>query len=96
MPRLKSASRAQADLARLYRFLADKDRAAAARAMRVIADTVFTLTHAPEIGRPVEDGLRELIIDFGRSGYLALYEFDPYVDEIVVFAIRHQLEHDYR
>jgi len=38
--------------------------------------------------------LRELIIPFGRAGYVALFEIvDP--TEVVVSAVRHQLEDDY-
>ncbi len=37
--------------------------------------------------------LRELVIPFGRTGYLALFEIVG--DTVVVAAIRHQLEDDY-
>ena len=38
--------------------------------------------------------LRELVIPFERSGYVALFEIeDP--SNVVVLAIRHQLEDDY-
>ena len=37
--------------------------------------------------------LRELVIPFGRAGYLALFEMVG--DAVVVAAIRHQLEDDY-
>lgn len=50
------------------------------------------------IGRPVEERpeLREWVIDFGASGYLALYRFDPSTDTVVILAIKHQLEIDYK
>jgi hypothetical protein len=38
--------------------------------------------------------LRELIIRFGGSGYVALFEVVKGV-EVVVCAVRHQLEEDY-
>jgi hypothetical protein len=38
--------------------------------------------------------LRELIIPFGRSGYVALFEVESGTD-VVVVAVRHQLEDDY-
>jgi hypothetical protein len=38
--------------------------------------------------------LRELIISFGRSGYVALFEIEG-ADEVVINAVRHQLEDDY-
>jgi hypothetical protein len=44
------------------------------------------------IGRPVEAGLRELLISRGRSGYVALYRYDPAADTAVVLAIRRQRE----
>jgi plasmid stabilization system protein ParE len=46
----------------------------------------------PNIERPVQDGLRELMIDFGNTGYVALYYFDELLDEVVVLAVKHQLE----
>ena len=38
--------------------------------------------------------LRELIIPFGRSGYVALFEIVG-KNEVVVATVRHQLEEDY-
>ena len=38
--------------------------------------------------------LREQIIPFGRSGYVALFEIEGAVD-VVVTAVRHQREDDY-
>jgi plasmid stabilization system protein ParE len=53
------------------------------------------LEHHPLIGRNVEGGLRELVISFGRNGYLALYRFAPARREVLILAIRHQRELDY-
>ena len=89
---------AQSDLTRLRTFLANKDVNAAQRAMLVIREAFMPLTHAPMIGRPVEDtdGLRELVIDFGASGYLALYRFEPALDAVTILAVKHQREDDYK
>ncbi|MBK6579646.1 MAG: type II toxin-antitoxin system RelE/ParE family toxin [Sandaracinaceae bacterium] len=38
--------------------------------------------------------LREVIIPFGRTGYVALVEIESATD-VVVVAVRHQLEDDY-
>ena len=38
--------------------------------------------------------LRELIIPFGRSGYVALFEIED-ESTVAVVAVRHQLEDDY-
>jgi plasmid stabilization system protein ParE len=98
MPYLVFSARAQADIALLYRFLAEKDMHAAARAVVTLRDAFQPLTRSPMIGRPVEERLelRELVIDFGASGYLALYRFDPSTDTVAILAIKHQLEIDYK
>jgi len=44
------------------------------------------------IGRPVEEGLRELVISRGKSGYVALYEYFEKEDVVLVVAVRHQRE----
>ena len=98
MPHVRFSARAQSDLSRLHAFLVSKDIHAAKRAMLVIRESLMPLTHAPMIGRPVEDSddLRELVIDFGVSGYLALYRFEPTLDAVTVLAIKHQREDDYK
>jgi hypothetical protein len=50
------------------------------------------------IGRPVEDhdGFHELVIDFGASGYLALYRYEPTLEAVTILAIKHQREDDYK
>ena len=98
MPRVRLSARARADVARLHNFLAAKDMAAAQRAMAAIRDAFVPLQHAPMIGRPVEDheALRELVIDFGATGYLALYCFEPPLDSVTILAIKHQREDDYK
>lgn len=96
MPRVRYSARAVADLERLFRFLAVRDAGSARRAVREIRDAVAGTAKMPEIGRLVGDGLRELIIDFGNSGYLVLYDFDQTANEVVALAIRHQLELDYK
>lgn len=98
MPHVTLSARAQTDLSRLHAFLAGKDINAAKRAFLAIREAFLPLQHAPMIGRPVEDhgDLRELAIDFGTSGYLALYRFEPTLDAVTILAIKHQREGDYR
>lgn len=96
MPRLIWSPPALADVQRLFRFLAQKDEAAASRAIKTIRTGVKLLAHQPEAGRPVEDmdpAFREWLIDFGSSGYIALYRFDG--DTATIFAVRHQKETGY-
>ena len=47
------------------------------------------------IGRTTDGPLRELVISFGKTGYLALYRFRPERNEVRVLAVRHQRELDY-
>jgi plasmid stabilization system protein ParE len=43
----------------------------------------------------VDHGFRELVISRGRTGYLALYEYDARHDIAVILRIRHQREQSY-
>ena len=83
------------DLIRLEEFLLASDDTMAGDLLDFILDALQVLTHQPGIGRPVEGGLRELIILRRRSGYLARYEFDDARDLILVAGIRHQWESGY-
>ena len=89
------AGNALANLERAFEFLAQQDPGAAGQAAAAIRDAVQTLSRHPLIGRPVDAGLRELVISFGRTGYIALYRFLPRRDEVRVLALRHQRELDY-
>jgi len=98
MPHVRLSARSQSDLSRLHTFLASKDSLAANQAMLAIRESFTPLTYAPLIGRPVQDSddLRKLVIDFGASGYLALYRFESAMDTVTILAIKHQLEDDYK
>lgn len=64
--------------------------------MKAIDESLNLLTDNPTLWRIIEDGLREYIIDFGKSGYISLYDYDLDTDCVEVLAIRHQLENDYK
>lgn len=84
------------DIQRLYRFLAKKNQDAARRAIRAIRHGMKSLANQPEIGRPVEEmepEFREWLIEFGDSGYVAMYRYDG--KTAVILAVRHQRELDY-
>ena len=98
MPQVILTPSAVRDLHRLRDFLATKDVASARRAVGTIAKALAILEEFPTIARPFEREplFRELVIEFGNAGYLALYEYNPILaDEVRVVAIRHQLEHLY-
>lgn len=84
-------------LERCRLFLAEKNPLAAARAARAIAQHFELLETEPEIGRPWEDlpELRELLIPFGNSGFVALYRYEPDDNTLYVLAFRHQKEAGY-
>ncbi|ELY3542975.1 type II toxin-antitoxin system RelE/ParE family toxin [Enterobacter hormaechei] len=96
MPQLIWTRSALADVQRLYRFLAAKDIDAAKRAARAIRSDVKILAHQPYSGRPAEEmesEYREWLIEFGDSGYVALYRADTEI--VAILAVRHQREAGY-
>ncbi len=104
MPQVRFAPAALRDLERLREFLRLKNPAAAKRAALAITKAIKILGQHPQIGRPSEEldrefieeqnpegnKHRELLIDFGDSGYVALYRYEN--DLVTVLALRHQKE----
>jgi plasmid stabilization system protein ParE len=84
------------DLDRLVEFLLAEWPLAAVSTVDLVVDALGILAQHPKIGRPVAQGLRELVISRGKSGYLALYDYDEQNDMILVLALRHQREAGYR
>ncbi len=82
-------------LARLFEFLAKEHPVSGVDAFAAIRSAVEVLADHPMIGRGGEAGLRELVISFGRTGYIALYWFSPERDEVQILSVRHQRELDY-
>src|SRR5450830_993256 len=95
MPRVFLSRAALDDLLRLEEFLSESNDPLVGELLDFILDALQVLTHQPGIGRPVEGGLRELIITRRRSGYLARYEFDDDRGLVLVARIRHQREAGY-
>lgn len=93
--RVDYAERALSDLERLHTFLARADPRAAAASIARITSAVEALHDHPLIGRPVEAGLRELVISRGKTGYVALYRYDEAKDGVLLLCIRHQREAGY-
>lgn len=93
MPRLAWTPSSARDLRRLYDFLEPKDPKAAIRAIKTIRQRLSLLARHPELGRPADEFLperRELVIDFGQSSYVALYQFQG--DQLLVLSVRHGRE----
>lgn len=95
--RVRYTASAQEDLRRLYAFLLENDLQAARRARDAIAKAVTFLQDFPFSCRKVDPEnpfLRELVIPFGSTGYVALFEIEDH-STVTVLAIRHQREDDY-
>lgn len=86
-----------AGLAHCRAFLFAKAPEAAVRASQAIARQLLLLETNPDIGRPDPEfpELRELMITFGDSGYVALYRHEPTDETVYVLAFRHQKEAGY-
>lgn len=102
--RVKLTPEAEDDLMRWYDITLERelqrqstgDLTIAEKALEAIADGFTSLSRSPFTCRKADHSpfLWELIIPFGHSGYVALFEI---VDKtlVVVAAIRHQHEDDY-
>lgn len=90
---------AEADLLRLIDFALEQDPAIAENAREAIAQAfklleVFPFSCRKALGGDGNPFLRELIIPFGASGYVALFEIENR-DTVTLLAVRHQREEDY-
>ena len=94
--RVRFTKRAEADLIRLYDFLLESDIVAAEKALGAIRNGLALLAFSPFACRKVAPHLprhRELVVPFGKAGYVALFEIDD-AKTVTIIAIRHQREHD--
>jgi len=101
--RVRLTRDAEADLDRLFDFMLERELARddgdltlPEQAVASLRAGIVTLTTSPFTCRKASRSpfLRELIIPFGRSGYVALFEIED-ASNVVVVAVRHQLEDDY-
>ena len=87
-------------MVRLYEFVLQRDQndwALAERALEAIRRAIQGLELSPFSYRKAiatNPFLRELVIPFGASGYVALFEIDN-DQTVTILAVRHQLEDDY-
>lgn len=95
MTRWVLSTDAAGDLDQLVDFLLAKLPDDAIQTVDLITSALAILEQHPKMGRLVEQGLRELVISRGKTGYLALYQYDEAADMVVVLAVRHQREQDY-
>lgn len=94
---------AEAVLDRLFDFLLERelsrgggDLTLPTQAIAALLSGIATLKASPFTCRKAGQSpfLRELVVPFGRSGYVALFEIEDKAN-VAVLAVRHQLEDDY-
>lgn len=94
---------AEADLARLFDFIVERELARDGGdlnlpklAMTAWRAGIATLKSSPFTCRKAGSSpfLRELVVPFGRSGYVALFEIQD-ESTVTVVAVRHHFEDDY-
>jgi plasmid stabilization system protein ParE len=89
-------ARALADLERLFEFIAVHNPKIARERMLSVRRAFELLSDHPLLGRPAEDGRRELVLSRGSYGYVAKYRWVPAEDVVLILAVRHQLEAGYK
>ena len=74
MARIELAQAVIDDFDRFFDHIARFDAGSAPERIEEIMQAVQILSTSPLIGRPVQDGKRELVIGRGSRGYIALYQ----------------------
>jgi len=98
---IRYSAAARDDLGRLYQFLLDRastveDLELAERALNAITASVDSLSRSPFIFRKIGQSpfLREMLVPFGHTGYVALLEIED-ASTVTVLTVRQQREDDY-
>ena len=93
MPPVIYTFKAVQDLVRLRSFLQGKSPEAASRAVTAIRVAIKGAALQPERFRPVPDlpFYREILIEFGATGYVVRFRYEP-GGSIVIVRVKHQLE----
>lgn len=97
MPQVILSPEARNDIERFADFPIENGAIEQARKVfLLIAEALRVLESAPEAGRTYAiekiPHARELVIKYGRTGYVALYSVDAARNLVIVHAIRHQRE----
>lgn len=83
------------DIYRLTYFLLETYPESAVETGDLIVDGLQVLASHPLVGQKKEDGLRQLLISRGRTGYVALYDYDSLQERVLVMAIERQRENEF-
>jgi plasmid stabilization system protein ParE len=96
MARIEFAPEVAGDFDRILDHLATHEVEHAASRSAAIIAAFDVLETSPEIGRPADDGVRELVIGRASRGFVALYRYVTELDTVFVLAARSQRETGYR
>lgn len=88
--KLVYSQRADADLARLELFIATQSKREAARAIARILRGLQNLQRFPELGTDIGESFRQLVLRYGRNGYVIRYRVLN--DSILITRIWHSKE----
>ena len=95
MAQVRLSGRAFADLERIFVYVAEVDPVRARRTVQRIRDAVVILEDHRLMGRPAEEGRRELVMGRRSEAYIALYRWLPANDTALILAVRHSKEAGY-
>ena len=91
--KLVVSKEALADIERLRAFLDEKEALAAQHAIAALLKAIGSLEVFPGRGRPSGiPGVRELVVPFGRSGYVVRYLHDRQREAVVIVRVWHGRE----
>jgi plasmid stabilization system protein ParE len=83
------------DIYRLTEFLFETYPTQALKTGEIIINGLQVLVTHPLVGVKSDGGLRKLVISRGRSGYVAIYDYDKLKERVTVIAIKHQREDEF-
>jgi plasmid stabilization system protein ParE len=89
------SARAQEQAERAIAKLLEVNPDAAAAAASAIRSAIENLAAHPLIGRRIAGDIRELVISYGATGYVALYRFAVRQSQVQILGLRHQREIGY-
>lgn len=89
---IRLAPEAVEDLGRLRAFLDDRNRGAAKRAILAILVAIERLEAFPELGRIIDDPIRQVVVRFGASNYIVRYAIEPAANDILITRVWHSRE----
>jgi plasmid stabilization system protein ParE len=92
LARIVYSQEAIRDFERIIEFSLETAPEHATALVEIIRGAISILEGHPLMGRKRDQNRRELVISRGRSGYLAMYRYDPARDIVFALRIRHQRE----